>query len=113
MEQGQFNPQKQRDRVIADAELLSEGADYNEKGLLIVTEQQEVTARKEMEMELMAKKLMGLFSIEEMCIIADALIVEKEKFQKSDKEESEKIDVLWNRMAGVIKATKKIIDENK
>ncbi|TAK95810.1 hypothetical protein EPO05_03330, partial [Patescibacteria group bacterium] len=47
----------QKERTINDAELLKDGAEYNENGVLAPTDEQTRKAEKEMKFELLSKEL--------------------------------------------------------
>lgn len=73
METEKFNPSIHKERILSDAELISEGAEYDENGVLKITEQQEEAARKEMDAELIAKKLLQDFNLDEINTMVVAL----------------------------------------
>lgn len=108
METEKFDSPKQKGRTLSDAELLSHGAEYNEKGQIIATEKQTATAEEEMRAELMAKDILQYFNLEEFRTIVVALQEEKTKLSQSSKEQdnkkAEEVSILLNRLQEAYKA---------
>lgn len=106
-----FDPQQQKDRTLSDASLLSEGAEYDEKGNLIITEKQEENTREMMDQEIMAKNLLKLFKLKDFWTIVIALNNESARLYndpKSNAEEKQRAFDLSHKLSKIYNVANKI-----
>jgi hypothetical protein len=68
-----MSTEQMRGAKMNDAAMLHMGAEIDERGQIIATERQEDEARREMELEFMAKDLVKYFSEEDLLEITNAL----------------------------------------
>ncbi len=100
-----------KQRTLAEAELLRNGAEYNENGVPMVTEEQRKIAEQEMETELLAENLLKNFDLTEIGILVKALVsYSGTKFAESSAGENAKrtITSLLERLNGIEQVAGKI-----